>query len=360
MMYKVKKSLYVFCALSLCFFASTHSSYADISPSVAQADEQLVVELPGNKANQFVKEARLRNLILIVAALILVFIAFAIFIVVYKRKSSEEDEEIKEYKEAYLVDLFNATEQQNFHITEKPVMLGRVAGRDPEFMQYIVLASSGIGRRHAVIEYKDYSFWLIDQGSINGSFVNDQPVRTEIRLKHGDRIRVYKDEFEFVIPGMEKEEATLIADKEGGSPAESALAATVVTNEVVAEAQNYDANDVMDLGFGTEMEADITEAPDVETPIEELVDLNPLSNHEDDFDMSLEQAPEPTTEMADILFADDVNEDDEATLLPEVVEDEEATLLPDMVQDNADVTITPGMDDDDDDLESDATLRPEK
>lgn len=357
---KFKKNLYLLCVLSICAYANINS-YANISPSIAQADDALVVELPDQKANQFVKEARLRNLILIIAAIALVFIAFAIFIVVYKRKSTEEEAgEIKEYKEAYLVDLFNATDQQNYHITEKPVMLGRVAGRDPEFMQYIVLASSGIGRRHAVIEYKDYSFWLVDQGSINGSFVNDQPVRTEIRLKHGDRVRVYKDEFEFVIPGMEKEEATLIAGKdENNGELESAFAATVVSGEALGEEQNYDAEDVMDLGFGTEMEADVTEAPDVETDSDVPINLASLSVEEDDFDMSLEQAPEPTTEMADMLFADDIEEDDEATLLPEA-DDDEATLLPDMVEDDPDVTITPEMDDDDDVLENDVTLRPEK
>ena len=335
---KMISIIFIYCSCMLCF-SVTHA--ANVDTKVIE-NEQVV--LPDSTANQFLQEARLRNLILVSAAIVLVFIAFAIFLLVYKRKSKEEEEEAEEYKEAHLVDLFGATEQQSYHITEKPVMLGRVAGRDPEFMDYIVLGSSGIGRRHAVIEYKEHSFWLVDQGSINGSFVNDQPVRTEIRLKHGDRVRVYKDEFEFVIPGMEKEEATLIADRDS-----AAEEATIAVAAAGAEVENYNADEVMDLGFGTEIE--MQDEGSIESsagiPPTEMPELS-TSSVEDEFDMSLEQAPEPTTEMADMLFADDAEEDDEATLLPEDVEES-----------NTDVTISPGLDDDDEEID-DATLRPEK
>jgi len=62
-----------------------------------------------------------------------------------------------------------------------------------------------------MIEYKDFSYWIIDQGSINGTFVNDKPVTSEVRLKHGDIIRLHKIEFEFVIPEMADSGMTVIS-----------------------------------------------------------------------------------------------------------------------------------------------------
>jgi pSer/pThr/pTyr-binding forkhead associated (FHA) protein len=66
-----------------------------------------------------------------------------------------------------------------------------------------VIPESTIGRRHALIEYKDFSYWIVDQGSINGTFVNDVPISSEVRLKHGDIIRLHKLEFEFVMPDLD-------------------------------------------------------------------------------------------------------------------------------------------------------------
>ena len=91
-------------------------------------------------------------------------------------------------------------------------MFGRVAGQDNEHLDYIVVNESTIGRRHALIEYKDYSYWIIDQGSINGTFVNEELVKTEVRLKHGDKIRLHRCEFDFIIPEMEDSGMTVISN----------------------------------------------------------------------------------------------------------------------------------------------------
>jgi pSer/pThr/pTyr-binding forkhead associated (FHA) protein len=74
----------------------------------------------------------------------------------------------------------------------------------------VVIAESTIGRRHAMIEYKDHSFWVIDQSSLNGTFVNNKRIEAETRLKHGDRLRFHKHEFEFLVLDMFETDRTML------------------------------------------------------------------------------------------------------------------------------------------------------
>ncbi len=128
-------------------------------------------------------------------------------------------------------------------------MLGRVAGKDSENLDFIVIPETTIGRRHAVIEYKDYAYWIIDQGSINGTFVNNIPVTSEVRLKQGDIVRLHKFEFEFSIPdldeaGMTKVSNTVLAEH---SPEEISLESP----EVSEVKENISSGGLdLDLGFG--------------------------------------------------------------------------------------------------------------
>lgn len=80
----------------------------------------------------------------------------------------------------------------------KPVVLGRHRGLQQHRFDYLVVASETVGRQHAVIEYRDGAWWVIDQSSLNGTFVNDRKVQTQT-LRHGDRIRLHKVEFEFLL-----------------------------------------------------------------------------------------------------------------------------------------------------------------
>ncbi len=58
-----------------------------------------------------------------------------------------------------------------------------------------------VSRRHGAIQYiqEHESFYLIDFGSTNGSFVNGEPAYQPIRLQDGDRIRLGTFTFAFVI-----------------------------------------------------------------------------------------------------------------------------------------------------------------
>lgn len=105
--------------------------------------------------------------------------------------------------EAYLNDSHYLTHEPPRRLGEKPLMIGRIAGNDTEHLDFYVVNQQTVGRRHAVIKYKDHSFWIVDQGSVNGTFVNGERVAGERQLKHGDRIKFHKHEFEFTQPDME-------------------------------------------------------------------------------------------------------------------------------------------------------------
>jgi pSer/pThr/pTyr-binding forkhead associated (FHA) protein len=76
-------------------------------------------------------------------------------------------------------------------------MIGRIEASDSELYDSIVIPDVTVGRRHAVIEYDEGAYWLQDQGSVNGSFVNGQRIEERHRLKDGDQIRIHKFSFRF-------------------------------------------------------------------------------------------------------------------------------------------------------------------
>lgn len=114
--------------------------------------------------------------------------------------------------EAYLKDINGITDKDAMQITAKPMMVGRIAGTDEEHIDYFVVEKPTVGRRHALIRYRDFGFWLSDQGSVNGTFLNGERIEGERSLKHGDRVRFHKYEFEFSVPEMDHASHTIYAD----------------------------------------------------------------------------------------------------------------------------------------------------
>ena len=138
--------------------------------------------------------------------------------------------------EAMLIDYNHLTSEPPRKLGEKPLMVGRVAGADTEHLDFYVIDKATVGRRHAVIKQKDGAYWLVDQGSVNGTFVNGERVVGERRLRHGDKLRFHKFEFEFSQPdadplatlstSVEEGEPTLVADMAATIAASSATFAT--------------------------------------------------------------------------------------------------------------------------------------
>jgi len=54
----------------------------------------------------------------------------------------------------------------------------------------IVLDDTFVSGNHAVVVRRDGGWWITDQGSTNGTAVNDQPVRDEAGLQPGDIVAI--------------------------------------------------------------------------------------------------------------------------------------------------------------------------
>jgi pSer/pThr/pTyr-binding forkhead associated (FHA) protein len=72
-----------------------------------------------------------------------------------------------------------------------------IIGRDPGCN--LRPASAMISKRHCAVLVKNGQVFLRDFGSTNGTFVNDEPVKGEIRLKDGDVLKVGPLSFKVVI-----------------------------------------------------------------------------------------------------------------------------------------------------------------
>ena len=79
-----------------------------------------------------------------------------------------------------------------FTLGPDPFVIGREVAAD------LCIADASVSRRHSMIENKADSFIISDLESLNGTFVNDVPVRTR-RLEHGDRVRIGESQFLFLI-----------------------------------------------------------------------------------------------------------------------------------------------------------------
>lgn len=79
-----------------------------------------------------------------------------------------------------------------FQLEDKPLVIGRETAAE------VCLPDSSVSRRHSRIECNENQFWLNDLQSLNGTFVNDVPIKQRA-LQHGDRIRIGDTQFLFLI-----------------------------------------------------------------------------------------------------------------------------------------------------------------
>lgn len=116
-----------------------------------------------------------------------------------------------EFSDAYLTDLNGVTGKEFFPLMTPTTFVGRVGGSGPqEGVNHLWIDKPTIGRRHAIVQRRYHEYWLSDQGSKNGTFVNDERVIDEVCLRHGDRIRFYDSEFEFSLGAMEMADPTVV------------------------------------------------------------------------------------------------------------------------------------------------------
>lgn len=70
-------------------------------------------------------------------------------------------------------------------------------GRDPEICDIIILNDNFIGRKHALIYFKNDRFYLTDLSSKNGTFINEERIQGERQIYDGDKIKLATTELIF-------------------------------------------------------------------------------------------------------------------------------------------------------------------
>ena len=79
-----------------------------------------------------------------------------------------------------------------FSIEDSPVVIGR------ETTATLCIADASVSRRHSQIEKENEHFVILDLESLNGTFINDVPVKRRT-LQHGDRVRIGDSQFLFLM-----------------------------------------------------------------------------------------------------------------------------------------------------------------
>ena len=84
-----------------------------------------------------------------------------------------------------------------FTVGEEAVVIGRDTSAG------LCISDPSVSRRHSQIEKQEDDFVITDLDSLNGTFINDVPVKSR-RLEHGDRVRIGESQFLFLLHDGEK------------------------------------------------------------------------------------------------------------------------------------------------------------
>jgi len=260
--------------------ADERAAYEQMAVEAQMTPEQLCIEMqaagPGTAvvtAPPAAAEDQKLGVMLVAAAAVLGVLAVVVVAVVVLRKRAPRTAPAgydaaaagpARIPEAFLKDINRIGNDPAVQVGAKPLMVGRVAGTDPEHLDYFVVDKPTIGRRHALIKYRDFGFWLSDQGSVNGTFLNGERIDGERQLKHGDRVRFHKYEFEFTMPELDNAGHTVFADPSDKTViGDAILMGGAVAAAAVAPAGAAGDDDVFDLTGGGEL-ARVKQSPDID------------------------------------------------------------------------------------------------
>ena len=83
-------------------------------------------------------------------------------------------------------------------IAKTPFLIGKQA----EAVDYCIMHNKSVSRVHASIQKHNGSYILYDMNSVNGTYLNGERLKTDPKMiKHGDRIQIANEAFEFIIQG---------------------------------------------------------------------------------------------------------------------------------------------------------------
>lgn len=81
---------------------------------------------------------------------------------------------------------------KRFVLEHNPTRVGRGADN------HIVLDGDSVSRRHAHFEQRAEAWLIVDDGSTNGTYCNDEQISREVVLKNGDRAKIGPTIFKFL------------------------------------------------------------------------------------------------------------------------------------------------------------------
>jgi diguanylate cyclase (GGDEF)-like protein len=81
---------------------------------------------------------------------------------------------------------------KRFVLEVSPMRIGRGAEN------HIVLEGDSVSRRHAHLEQRGPAWLCVDDGSTNGSYVNDEQIMREQKLANGDRVKIGPTIFKYL------------------------------------------------------------------------------------------------------------------------------------------------------------------
>ena len=183
------------------------------APSAAQPSANVGVPPPPQQPVAAPQSGSDNRWLIAVLVVLVIFVAAAVVFLVWPRKKATLIRSVAggetgqpaagdmpvSMPGAYLKDLTGVTGKPTIDLDQRMMKVGRLAGTESNPINDIVINKGTISRLHAIIEFKRHGFWVVDQGSANGCFVNGQRISQEVRLKHGDTVAFDTFDFEFIV-----------------------------------------------------------------------------------------------------------------------------------------------------------------
>jgi diguanylate cyclase (GGDEF)-like protein len=89
--------------------------------------------------------------------------------------------------------------------TKEPALLGKRFVLDSNIVRIgrgaenaIVLEGDSVSRKHMHLELRNGTWWVVDDNSTNGTYVNDEQITREVALSNGDRMKVGPTIFKYL------------------------------------------------------------------------------------------------------------------------------------------------------------------
>ena len=135
--------------------------------------------------------------------------------------------------------------RQATRLGDGSVRIGRDADND-----LVIADDPKVSRHHAEVAHRGGVWWVIDRGSRNGTFVNDEKV-TEAGLRNGDQLRFGSRRFAFIVGPDPRATVGDVADEAAPPPAILSARERQIVALVAAGSTDVQIARALDIGLST-------------------------------------------------------------------------------------------------------------